>query len=464
MKNFRFRSGIGLVFILLFIFNTGLVLVAAITADHLMMGLGIGFSCMQYYLHDRFRRSNSTLKNYPFGHRFKDLFSFIPSKITRLFIAVHETSTEFTEKERLILVRRSKSLGTTVVEDNLLSEHDPGFEYLQTHPAFMPLNPLDLKIEVGTAQCLRPYSLSIFNFGAMERSTVSKATVHAISQAANMCGCAVNTGEKGLTPELVRGGGDLIWQISYNDITLRNPDRSFNEALIKKVAGKPYVKMIEVKFYSDHDAGQQKALNEFAVFSLIKKLRVWSGGKPIGIHLLNPGKEMIEFMGRAMVSADVSFDFISIEESRINQRLLHKGYEQRFFESVFTAKSLVLKYGLQTKVIATGVILTEYDILRLCALGADVCFSAAGTLMKNGILKQSLTRRPRSQSIALSNFQRNTIEATRTLMQRCGYEQLSEVDPADFFRRVNAFEVISLNDIFCQAGQERTVASYVHMN
>lgn len=57
MKNFRFRSGIGLVFILLFIFNMGLVIVAAITTNYLLIGLGIVLSCIQYYLHDLFRRS-----------------------------------------------------------------------------------------------------------------------------------------------------------------------------------------------------------------------------------------------------------------------------------------------------------------------------------------------------------------------------------------------------------------------
>ena len=59
MKNFRFRSGIGLVFILLFIFNMGLVIVAAITTNYLLIGLGIVLSCFQYYLHDLFRRSRS---------------------------------------------------------------------------------------------------------------------------------------------------------------------------------------------------------------------------------------------------------------------------------------------------------------------------------------------------------------------------------------------------------------------
>lgn len=464
MKNFRFRSGIGLVFILLFIFNIGLVVIAVITTNHLLIGLGIVISCVQYYLHDLFRRSNSTLKNYPFRRQLKDLFRFLPGRVTRMFFTAYDRNTELTEKERLLLARRSKSIGTTVVDDNLLNEHDPGFEFMRYHPDFITLGPPDLRVEVGTTECSRPYSLSVFNFGAIDRCTVNKPDVHAISQAANMCCCAVNSGEKGLTPELVRGGGDIIWQIRYNDLVLRNPDRSFDEALIKKVARKPYIKMIEVQFCTDQDAGQKRTLSEFAVFSLIKKLRLFSDGKPVGIHLLNPAKEMVECMSRSMASSGISPDFINIEESRVNKRLLYKGSGQRFFEAVCAAKSLIVNYGLQTKVIATGVILTEFDILKLCALGADACFSSVGSLMENSILPQKMPFRPQSQSMRLANFQRNTIEATRTLMQRCGYELLSDADLADFFRRVNAFDTVSLNEIFCQTGQERSMLPYVDLN
>jgi hypothetical protein len=34
-----------------------LVIVAAITTNYLLIGLGIVLSCIQYYLHDLFRRS-----------------------------------------------------------------------------------------------------------------------------------------------------------------------------------------------------------------------------------------------------------------------------------------------------------------------------------------------------------------------------------------------------------------------
>ena len=54
MKNFRFRSGIGLVFIVLFILNIGLVVAAVITTSSLLTALGIMLSCGQFYLHQLF--------------------------------------------------------------------------------------------------------------------------------------------------------------------------------------------------------------------------------------------------------------------------------------------------------------------------------------------------------------------------------------------------------------------------
>lgn len=464
MKKFRFRSGIALVFIALFILNIGLVAAAVIASNHLLIALAIVLSCAQFYLHDHFRRSYRTLKNYPFGHYLKDRLSFLPERITRLFMKMLRTSTELTKKECLLLARRSKSTDTIVVEDNLLPENDPGFEYLRTHPAFLTLGPLELRVNIGTAKCLQPYSLSVFNFGALDRGKISDTSVHALSQAANMCGCAINSGEKGLTPELLRGGGDIVWQISYSDMALRNPDRSFNETLMQLIAAKPYVKMIELRLYSTQFAGREKTPNERAVFALIGKLRLWSGGKPVGIHLMNPAKELISHLIRSMDSEGICLDFISIEESWATNRLMHKDAEQRFFEAVYTAKTMFRSYGLSIKVIATGVVLTEYDILRLCALGADACFSAAGTLMENGLLSKPFIHRRRSASISLANFQRNTIAAMLVLMQRCGYEHLSEADPADFYRRVSAFEIISLHDYFCQTGQERSAKPFFSLN
>lgn len=464
MRKFRFRSGIGLVFIALFVLNIVLVTAAVIASSYLLIALAIALSCGQFYLHDRFGRSYRTLKNYPFGQHLKNRLSFLPDWVTRLFMKTPRTNTELTEKECSLLARRSKSVETIVVEDNLLPENDPGFEFLKTHPAFLTLGPMDLRVNIGTSQCLQPYSLNIFNFGALDRGKISDQSVHALSQAANMCGCTVNSGEKGLTPELVRGGGDIVWHISYSDLALRNPDRSFNETLMQMIAAKPYVKMIELRLYSTQVAGQEKTPNEWAVFALIHKLRLWSGGKPVGVHLMNPAKELVSYLIRSMASESIYLDFISIEESWAANRLIRKDIGQRFFEAVFTAKTMFRSYGLPTKVIATGVILTEYDILRLCALGADACFSAAGTLMENGLLPQQLIRRLESPGIRLATFQRNTIEATRVLMQRCGYEHLSEADPADFFRRVGAFEVVSLRDIFCQMGRERSVTPLVHLN
>ena len=464
MKNFRFRSGIGLVFIALFILNIGLVVTAVITTNYLLIAMAIVLSCAQFYLHDRFGRSYRTLKNYPFRQHLKDWFYFLPERVSRRFMKTPRTNTELTEKECLLLARRSKSAETIVVEDNLLPENDPGFEYVRTNPAFFSLGPLDLTVNIGTAQCLQTYSLSVLNFGALDRGRVANESVHALSQAAYMCGCAVNSGEKGLTPEMVRGGGDIVWHISYNDLALRNPDRSFNVTLLQTIAAKPYVKMIELRLYSTQVAGQEKTPNEWAVFTLISKLRLWSGGKPVGIHLLNPDKELVSHLIRSIESAGVYLDFISIEESWAANRLMHKDAEQRFFEALFTAKTMLRSYGLTTKLIATGVILTEYDILRLCALGADACFSAAGTLMENGLHPQQLIRRLISPGIRLANFQRNTIEATRVLMQHCGYEHLSEADPADFFRRLSAFEIVSLQDIFGQTGRERSVTPLVYLN
>ncbi|WP_183558667.1 hypothetical protein [Mucilaginibacter sp. SP1R1] len=465
MKNFRFKSVIGLVFALLFVFNLYVIIAGLVIASHLLVACGILLSCFQVYVLEQFRRKSAILNNAPHAVLIDDSLAFMPLKFRRLIFATHPSRFLLNQKQCDILGRRSRNNLTEIIQNNLLNPNDPGFEYLQGSNTLINLQNESFRVVIGSGQCYQPYSLSVLNFGRLNQRQLSKKYVHAISQGANIGNCAVNTGEDGLSPHLIRGGADLIWHISYDDRSLRNDDRSINETMIRTIALKPYIKMIEVKFQLENFPAT-RGLTAFAIFSFVKKLRALSRGKPIGIHLQHSGTGILNFLGKAMASTGVYFDFITIENLSPGMPGLQNTvmFQQFFFEAIVSARKMVEQYQLPTKIIAAGVIVTEYELLRVIALGADACFNASDTLMVTGSVTDCLKMNRDAQSIRIANFHRNTIVAVRNLMGLCRYEKLSDVSPANFCRKVNGLETKTLEELMYQTDSIAIQPLYVNLN
>jgi hypothetical protein len=466
MKKFRFKSVLGLVFALLFILNLSVIIAALVTTSHLLIVCGIALSCFQFYALEQLRRKRTILKNLPYQVFFDNLLAFLPLKFRRLVFANNTSMFLLNRKQYGILAKRSKNDLTAIIQNNLLNPNDPGFEYLQGSNTLINLQSENFRVVIGSGQCHQPYSLSILNFGRLNQTQLSKKHIHAISQGANLGSCAVNTGEGGLSPHLIRGGADLIWYLNYNDCSLRNHDRSLNEPMIRAIASKPYVKMIEVKFQLEEFPTTKKGLTAFAIVSFVKKLRALSQGKPIGIHLLHPGTKVLNFLAETMTATGVYFDFITIESFNAQIPALQNTamFQQSFLDSIMAARKIVEQYHLPTKIIAAGVIVTEYELLRAIALGANACFNASDTLMVTGSVTDRLTMNRDAQSIRIANFHRNTIAAARSLMGLCRYEKLTDVNPADFCRKVNGLETKTLKELMYHTDPAVARPLYVNLN
>ncbi|WP_184547903.1 hypothetical protein [Mucilaginibacter sp. FT3.2] len=466
MKNFRFKSVIGLFFALLFILNFYVIIAGLATASHLLIACGILLSCFQLYVLEQFGRKSAILKNLPYHVMIDDFMAFMPLKFRRFIFAKNTARLLLNQKQYQILTKRSKNDLTEIIKDNLLSPDDPGFEYLQGNSALISLQCENFRVVIGSGQCHQPYSLSMLNFGRLSQKQLSKKHVHAISQGANIGNCAVNTGEDGLSPHLIRGGADLIWHMRYNDASFRNDDRSLNELMVSTIALKPYIKMIEVKFQLEDLPATKRGLTAFAISSFVKKLRALSEGKPIGIHLLHPGTDLLNFLGKTMTATGVYFDFITIENLINGMPVLQNSgiFQQPFLEAIVSARKMVNQYQLPTKIIAAGVIVTEYELLRAIALGADACFNASDTLIVTRSATDSLKMNRDAQSIRIANFHRNTIAAACSLMGLCRYKKLTDINPADFCRKVNGLETKTLKELMYQTDSAVVRPLYVNLN
>lgn len=465
MKNFRFKSVISWVFALLFLLNIYVIFAGLFPTNHLVIVCGILLSSLQLYILDQFQRKNGVLKNLPYRVVINDLLAFMPLNRRRLISAQNNSGGALNRMQCEILARRTKEERTKVAQDNLSNPDAPCIAYLETNNSLLNLESENFRVVVGSGQCDQPYSLSILNFGRLNEKQLSKKNIHALSQGANMANCAVNTGDSGLSPHLIRGGADLIWHLNYNDCSLRNDDRSLNETMIRTIALKPYIKMIEVNFQAKELPATKNGLTAFAIVSFVKKLRALSQGKPIGIRLLHPGTDILNFLGKAMTATGVNFDFITIENLVPGMRALPNAVtgQQSFFDTIVSARKMVEQFRLPTKIIAAGLIVTEYELLRAIAFGADACFNASHTLVAKTLIDRLKMNRD-AQSIRIAHFHRNTLSAVRSLMRLCRYERLTDFNRADFLRLIEGLETKTLKELIDQTEPVVAGPLYVNLN
>ena len=103
------------------------------------------------------------------------------------------------------------------------------------------------------------------------------------------------------------------------------------------------------------------------------------------------------------------------------------------------------------------------------ALGASACYSARGMMMSLGCIQALVCDSgrcpvgvatqdaalykgldPADKKVRVANFHGNTIRATIEMMEACGFENLQNIHPEFFYRRVSAYEVKSFDSIYFQ--------------
>lgn len=453
MKKFRFRSLLGVGFIFLFSLNVILVIAGLITTITGFIIVPIVLSAVQIVLHDLFTRKHSTLRYYPFKPKLKHVLGKISPLLPKFLFKDEVLRTSVSSKQYQLIVNRANNIPTDVVRSALLPLDDPDFEGLKYVYSDVPidLRATDLKVQIGSVQCDQPYALSILNIGGLNQKVVSDTTILALSEGANIQRCAVNTGNGGFSPYLIRGGSDLIWQIAHEDYAFRKDDGSFNENLFQVTSTRPYIKMIEIVLPRNELSIMKRVAGD-RMISFLNRLRDLSEGKPIGIRLFNPSQEVINCICNSMYATRIYLDFITIDStvsvSGFDSFSVSSALSASCFEPLAGAKKAISSYGLPTKVIASGTIVSEYDILRSIALGASACYCTAPMILAVGSGSRLKFKDPIGQRVRVANFHRNTIDATLKLMELCGYNTLEDVKPDDFYRKINFFEVKSLKEIY----------------
>ena len=453
-------------------------------------------------IYDRLQKRRAVLANFPLLGRLRFMMEAIRPELRQYFWESDKDELPYSRNQRSMVYQRSKRLLAARPFGSDEDHYADDFNWLNHSITPSHIESDDFRIEVGEDQ--KPYSMSILNISGTSFGSLSPKAIEALSAGAKKGGFAHNTGEGSLSKYHQAGGGDTIWQISTGYFGCRSPDGNFDAKKFSDKAKLNQVKMIEIKLsqgakpghggmllapkvtpeiaeargvepfkdvISPHKHSEFSNPQELLIF--VSKIRELSGGKPVGIKLcIGHPWEFIAIV-KAMIQMQVFIDFVTVDGSEGGTGAApaeftdHLGSPLR--DAIVFVDNTLRGAGLRgrVKVAGSGKIVSAYDIARVCALGADWCNMARPFMFSLGCIQARdcssghcptgiATMDPsRYSAVSVSdrservfNFQKNTREALKELLEAAGLYHPVELNRRHIVRRLSASKIKLAEQIY----------------
>ena len=325
----------------------------------------------------------------------------------------------------------------------------------------------------------------------MSFGSLSANAVLALNKGAKLGGFAQDTGEGSVSPYHKVYDGDLIWEIGSGYFGCRQADGHFDIEKFTQVATDPQIKMIEIKLSQGAKPGHggilpaAKITPEIALtrdvpmgvdcvspsrhtafntpvqmLEFFSLLREKSGGKPVGFKLCIGKPEDWFAILKAMIDTQLTPDFIVVDGSEGGtgaapvEFIDHIGMPMR--DSLRLIHETLIGANLRSRIKlgAAGKIISAFDIVRACAIGADWCNSARGFMFAigciqsrtcntdmcpTGVATQNAQRQkaldPVDKGTRVYQFHKNTMHALKEILAAAAIRHPSELKPDHIMRR-----------------------------
>lgn len=457
-------------------------------------------------IYDMVQTKRSLKRNFPLFGRLRYVFEDLRPKIQQYFVESDTDGAPVNRIDRSVIYQRAKKQIDTTPFGTQLNVYAEGYEWM-THS----MVPIDFhgvehhpRVLVGNKDCTQPYHASILNVSAMSFGSLSANAVEALNAGAKIGGFAHNTGEGGISPHHTKYGGDLIWQIGTGYFGARDEAGNFSPDAFKKNALRPEVKMIELKLSQGAKPGHggilpgKKNTPEIAairgvkpgttIFSppfhtafrtpremilLLHQMRELSGGKPVGFKLCIGRRSEFISVCKAMVELDLYPDFIAVDGGEGGTGAAPPEFSNfvgtPLLEGLAFVDNMLKGFNIRDhiKIVASGKILTGFQMARAVALGADLCYSARAMMMAIGCI-QALecnkntcptgvaTQNPAltvglvvdDKKVRVANYHKHTVESFAELLAAAGLDDPRKLNRHQIYRRVFMNEVRTLEEIF----------------
>lgn len=475
----------------------------------------IPFYLLYITIQDTSQSNHTIKKNYPIVGRFRYFLESFRPEMRQYFFEGELDGKPFNRRQRSIVYQRAKNVKQTI---SFGMQDDPnriGYEWAAHSIYPKRADKQFFRTTVGNEQCLQPYSASIYNISAMSYGALSKTAISSLNKGAQIGGFAHNTGEGGIS-DFHLEGSDLIWQIGTGYFGCRNDDGSFSEQLYTEKASFPQVKMIELKLSQGakpghggllpgekntpeiakirniqphiavhSPAGHTAFSNSVGLLQFLQKLRDLSKGKPVGFKICIGRQDEFISIVEAMKETGIVPDFITVDGAEGGTGAAPLEFIDYMGMAlsdalIFVSKTLkVYELRDQIKIMASGKIITGFDIAKAMSLGADACYSARGMMFALGCIQAlqcdsgkcpvGIATQDKNlykglditdKSVRVAHFHNNTLKAFAEFIGACGFDSPKAITPDVFYRRIDhrtneSFASLFFNDYESKAKTEK---------
>ena len=444
---------------------------------------------------DFFQKRHGVVANYPLLGRFRYLLESIRPELRQYFWEADTEELPYSRNQRAMVYQRAKGELAARPFGSVNHMYEEDFSWLNHSMVPRHITDKDFRITVGVGP--KSYAMSVLNISGTSFGALSPPAIQALNTGAKIGDFAHNTGEGSISPYHLKGGGDLIWQVSTGYFGCRTKDGRFDPIKFANKAKKSQVKMIEIKISQGAKPGHGGMLmaakvtpeiahtreiepykdcvspsshSEFStpnqLLDFVEKLKDLSGGKPVGIKMcIGHPWELIAIV-KAMTESNKTVDFITVDGAEGGTGAAPVEFTDHIgsplSDGVVFVDNALIGAGIREKVkiAASGKAVTAYDIVRLCALGADWvnmarpfmfsigCIQARDCASSNcptGIATMDPSRyrvldvSKRAKRVA--NFHKNTIYALAEMLESTGLAHPKDLTRRHIVRRLSASQI-----------------------
>jgi glutamate synthase domain-containing protein 2 len=453
---------------------------------------------------DLLQAKHTILRMYPiFGHT-RWLMEFIRPEIRQYFIESNTEASPFDRETRDMVYERAKA---TKTDEPFGTERDVnaiGYEFLRHSIRARFADDLDPRVRLGGPDCTQPYDIAVLNVSAMSFGALSGNAIEALNGGAARGGFAHDTGEGGISPYHLRGGGDLIWEIGSGYFGCRDADGRFDASAFVEKAATPAVKAISIKLSQGAKPGLGGVLpgakvsaeiaatrgvpvgrtvvsppshsafstpTEFVQF--IAALRRLSGGKPVGFKLCIGARTEFLSICKAILATGIAPDFVIVDGSEGGTGSAPQEFEDHvgmpLTEGLMLVHNSLVGTGLRDRIRvgAAGKVASGVDIVSRICQGADFTMSARAMMFAVGCIQAmkcntnhcptGVTTQDPARTRALNvpdkttrvvNFQRATVASAAQIVASMGLAGFDELTPAMLNRRIEGQRTRTYAEIY----------------
>ncbi len=453
-------------------------------------------------IRDYRQTQHPVLANYPLLGNFRYLFESIRPEIRQYFFESDSDQLPYSREQRAMVYQRAKQHVAVRPFGSVVNMYQEDHEWLNHSMQPLHLDHSDFRTQVGEGE--RAYSMSVLNISGTSFGSLSPPAIRALNTGGRLAGCAHNTGEGGLSPHHVAGGGDVVWQVASGYFGCRTKEGRFDPEAFRIKSSTVQVRMIEIKLSQGAKPGHGGILmgakvtqeiadirgvevgkdcispashSEFStprgLLEFAQRLRMLSGGKPVGIKLcIGHPWEFIAIV-RAMVETGLYLDFVTVDGSEGGTGAAPAEFTDHvgspLHDALVFVDNALTGSGLRkrVKIGASGKIVSAYDVVRQCALGADWCNMARPFMFALGCIQARncssgrcptgiATMDPKRYRVLdvdlkaqrVANFHQNTLHAVAEMLGATGLDHTNKLTRRHIVRRLSASDIKLADQIY----------------